>query len=213
MASSGFTRFHAQFNDAQFTATLDVFLAFRTDSFPGTYAAVSTRVSHLVDLFRYRYTDVFHQGVSFIIPVLLAFLQLKCQGNQETPFATHPKTMAVAVSASVLFYLAYSAQFRPCVRRFSPACVGVLRHCMVWLGNLSAASMASVFFADSVRPLLYVLFLLLPAGELLYWLYLKLSVEGSEEFEVDIGRIPGFLNNLSRITAGASLDRRYILPR
>ncbi|KAL0432916.1 UNVERIFIED_CONTAM: hypothetical protein Slati_2625900 [Sesamum latifolium] len=213
MASNGFTRFHAQFNAAQFTATLDVFWAFPTYSFPGTNAAVFTMASHLVDLFHGRYTDVFHQGVSFIIPVLLAFLQLKCQGNQETPFATHPKTMAVAVSACVLYYLAYSAQFRPCVRCLSPACCGVLRHCMVWFGDLSVASTASLFFADSIRPLLYVLFLLLPAGELLYRLYLKLSVEGSEEFEVDIRQIPRFLNNLSRITARASPDRRYILPR
>ncbi|KAL0458840.1 UNVERIFIED_CONTAM: hypothetical protein Slati_0511200 [Sesamum latifolium] len=159
MASNAFTRFHAQFNAAPFTATLDVFLAFPTYSFPGTSAAVFTMVSYLVDLFHHRYSGVFHQGVSFVIPVLLVFLQLKCQGNQETPFATYPKTMGVAVSACVLYYLAYRAQLQPCVRRFSPACGGVLRHCMVWFVDLSVASMASVFFADSVRPFLYVLFL------------------------------------------------------
>ncbi|KAK4421538.1 hypothetical protein Salat_2104400 [Sesamum alatum] len=197
MASNGWTRFHAQFNAAPFTATLDIFFAFPTHSFP----AVFTMASHLVDLFHHRYTDVFHRGVSFVIPVLVALLQLKYQGNQETPFATHPKTMGVAVSTCLLYYLAYNAQLQPCIRRFSPACVGVLRHCMVVFGDLSVASMASVFFADSVRPFLYVLFLLLPAGELLYWVYLRLFVEGSEELEVDIRQIRWFLINLCWITA------------
>ncbi|KAL2242410.1 UNVERIFIED_CONTAM: hypothetical protein Sindi_0359000 [Sesamum indicum] len=216
MASNAYTRFHAQFNATPFTATLDVFLAFPMYSFPGTYPAVFTTVSHLVHLFHLLYTNVFHQGSSLVIPVLLAFLQLKYQGNQENSFATHPKTTGLAVSAFLLYYLAYRVQLRPWAFRFSPACVGVLRHCMEGFVDLSMASMASLLFPDSIRPFLYVLFLWLPAGELLYWLYRKLFVEGNDEFEVYTRQIPvirRFLRNLCGIGVGSSSNRRYILPR
>ncbi|KAL2242409.1 UNVERIFIED_CONTAM: hypothetical protein Sindi_0358900 [Sesamum indicum] len=211
MASNANTRFHAQFNAASF-----VFLAFPMSSFPGTYAAVFTTVSHLVGLFHHLYTNVFNQGFSLVIPVLLAFLQLKYQGNQETPFATHPKTTGLAVSAFLLHYLGYRVQLRPWARRFSPACVGVLRHCMEGFVDLSMASTASLLFADSIRPFLYVLFLWLPAGELLYWLYLKLFVEGNDEFGVYIRQIPvirRFVRKLCGITVSSSSNPRYILPR
>ncbi|KAL2253100.1 UNVERIFIED_CONTAM: hypothetical protein Sindi_0104700 [Sesamum indicum] len=201
----------AQFHAAPFTATLDGFLAFPMYSFPGTYPAVFTTVSHLVHL----NADVFHQGFSLVIPVLLAFLQLKYQGNQETPFSTHPKTTGLAVSAFLLHYLAYRVQLRPWARRFSPACVGVLRHCMEGFGDLSMASMASLLFADSIRPFLYLLFLCRPAVELLWWLYLKLFVEGNE-FEVCIRQIRvirRFVGNLCGITVSSSSNPRYILPR
>ncbi|KAL2242411.1 UNVERIFIED_CONTAM: hypothetical protein Sindi_0359100 [Sesamum indicum] len=210
MASNAYTRFHAQFNAAPF-----VFSAFPMYSFPGTYPAVFTTVSHLVVLFHHLYTNVFHQGFSLVIPVLLAFLQLKYQGNQETPFSTHPKKTGLAVSDFLLHYLAYRVQLRHWARRFSPACVGVLRHCMEGFVDLSMASMASLLFADSIRPL-YVLFLWLPAGEHLYWLYLKLFVEGNDEFEVYtrlIRVIRRFFRNLYGITVGSSSNPLYTLPR
>ncbi|KAL0388003.1 UNVERIFIED_CONTAM: hypothetical protein Sradi_2682100 [Sesamum radiatum] len=110
----------------------------------------------------------FSQSTAWIIPVLLTFLQLKYQGNdQQTPFTTHPKTMIVAVSSSIVYYLAYTWRQRipP-----PPRLAGFADRCLVWSGNVSVASLTSVLFPDSATPFLYALFMLLPAHGLLHWL-------------------------------------------
>ncbi|KAL0377111.1 UNVERIFIED_CONTAM: hypothetical protein Scaly_0828700 [Sesamum calycinum] len=145
----------------------------------------------------------FNQTTAWIIPVLLTFLQLKYQGNdQQTPFTTHPKTMNVAVSSSIVYYLAYTWR-----QRFSGHCrlAAVLsRHCLVWSGYASVASLTSVLLPDSATPYLYCLFLLLPASDLMYWFYNK-HCRGRS--------IQRFLITIWRVVAGSSRELPIILPR
>ncbi|KAI3459796.1 hypothetical protein Pfo_016459 [Paulownia fortunei] len=121
----------------------------------------------------------FNEIIFFIIPTLVNFLQLMYQSSDKNPFATHPNTMGIAVCASSICYLACSGQLTFSVGRFPAACV--CRHCMVWSGNVSVASLASMFAPDSVRPLLYAVSILLSASELLHLLY-KRVLDGRREF-------------------------------
>ncbi|KAK4421544.1 hypothetical protein Salat_2105000 [Sesamum alatum] len=115
----------------------------------------------------------FHQGIMFIVPTLIQFLQCKYQGSENSPFVAHPYTTLVAVGTSLAYFVAFSAI------RLSPA--PVVKHCVVWSGNASVASLASMLFPNSVRPLLWFMCVVLSApDELLRWLY-KRVVEGSKE--------------------------------
>ncbi|CAK9184791.1 unnamed protein product, partial [Ilex paraguariensis] len=41
----------------------------------------------------HRTSPSYYAILTFIVPTLINLLQLKCQGDTETPFETHPKTM------------------------------------------------------------------------------------------------------------------------
>ncbi|KAL8482976.1 hypothetical protein ACS0TY_025873 [Phlomoides rotata] len=131
---------------------------------------------------RIRFINSFNQTIALTIPVLLNFLQLK----KNDPFSTHPRAMRLAVSATVLFYLAYTALLRFPMRRRSAV---IADHFLLSTGNAAVASLASVLLPDSLSPFVFAVFGLLSATELMYWLY-------DEEF--DIGRmwVSIFLDNM-----------------
>ncbi|WMV43577.1 hypothetical protein MTR67_036962 [Solanum verrucosum] len=108
----------------------------------------------------------------FFFTILLNFLQLKYQGNNNTdPFSTHPKTMRVSVTSLVLYCLIYAIKLifsrHYMYRKFSD-------HVMIFFSSLSLASTASVLFPDSVSPVLYFLCFLLSGGEMLLWVFEKI---------------------------------------
>ncbi|KAH6786527.1 hypothetical protein C2S52_006079 [Perilla frutescens var. hirtella] len=109
-----------------------------------------------------------HECLLFIIPTLVGFLQLKYQGGGNgngniNPFLTHPNTMGAAVYAAIIYYLACTAKLT-----FPAAASAAVRRCMVWSGNVSVASLASLFAPDSLRPSFYIISALVSESALLY---------------------------------------------
>ncbi|KAL8486539.1 hypothetical protein ACS0TY_022826 [Phlomoides rotata] len=100
-----------------------------------------------------------HKSISLTLAVLTVFLQLKYQeSGLENPFKTHPYTMAVALWATLVYFVAGSGQICS-----SPA--SVPRHFIVWSGNAIVASLASLFAPDLIRPFLYGAVVLLSGRE------------------------------------------------
>ncbi|KAL8482973.1 hypothetical protein ACS0TY_025870 [Phlomoides rotata] len=97
---------------------------------------------------RIRFINSFNQTIALTIPVLLNFLQLQ----KSNPFSTHPRAMRLAVSATILFYLAYTAVLRFPLRRRSAD------HFLLSTGNAAVASLASVLLPDSLSPFVFCCF-------------------------------------------------------
>ncbi|KAL2506226.1 Uncharacterized protein Adt_21847 [Abeliophyllum distichum] len=159
--------------------------------------------------------NIFHRGfiitardqgtVVFIVPVLGTLMQVKYQGIEKNPFITYSKTMTVAVITLLLYsYLAYGAKLRFDLPDNPPT---YDFHCMVFFGNTAVASLTSIFFPDSIRPFLYLLCVLISAGEFLYWVYRR-------DEHIFTRRIYRFLINLWRsLLAYFSIEHTHILPR
>ncbi|KAI8546643.1 hypothetical protein RHMOL_Rhmol07G0135500 [Rhododendron molle] len=112
-------------------------------------------------------TSSCHGVLAFVIPVLLSLIQLKYQGNQTSPFATHPKSTGFAVVSLLLYCLAYDAEARAISSvpsRPRPTYSWIPARAMAVFGSLSMASLASILFPDSLCPMLCLLWL---AGDLL----------------------------------------------
>lgn len=112
-------------------------------------------------------TSSCHGVLAFIIPVLISLIQLKYQGNQTSPFATHPKSTGFAVISLLLFCSAHDAKARAISSvpsRPQPTYSWIPARAMAVFGTLSMASLASILFPDSLGPMLCLLWL---AGDLL----------------------------------------------
>ncbi|CAA3032005.1 Hypothetical predicted protein [Olea europaea subsp. europaea] len=108
--------------------------------------------------------------VEFIVPTLLAFSQVKNNGIDKSSFITHSTTMNMAIISVLIYaFLAYGMNLRSQNLQGNPPSYPF--HCMVFFGNTAVASLAFIFFPDSIRPVLYVLCVLISAGELLHWAY------------------------------------------
>ncbi|KAF7139433.1 hypothetical protein RHSIM_Rhsim07G0111900 [Rhododendron simsii] len=115
--------------------------------------------------------DSCHTVLAFIVPVLLSLLQIKYQGNQISPFETHPISMVIFVASLLLYCFGYHAKSR------WPTYALVISHGMVAFGSLSVVSLASILFPNSFRPVLYFLYVLVTAAELLKllkWVHRKI---------------------------------------
>ncbi|CAA2978387.1 Hypothetical predicted protein [Olea europaea subsp. europaea] len=125
--------------------------------------------------------------VSFIVPVLITLMQVKYQSVDKTPFITHSKTMNGAVFSILMYsYFAYGAKLRFDLHGNPPT---YAFHFMVLFGNMAVASLASIFFSDSIRPVLYLLCVLISAGEWLYGVY-------NRDEQIFWRKISGFLINI-----------------
>ncbi|KAF7138879.1 hypothetical protein RHSIM_Rhsim07G0111500 [Rhododendron simsii] len=112
-----------------------------------------------------------HTVLAFIVPVLLSLLQIKYQGNQISPFETHPISMVISVASLLLYCLGYHAKSR------WPTYALVVSRGMVVFGSLSVVSLASILFPYSFGPVLYFLHVLFSAAEvpnLLKWVRWKI---------------------------------------
>ncbi|KAF7137791.1 hypothetical protein RHSIM_Rhsim07G0111700 [Rhododendron simsii] len=111
-----------------------------------------------------------HTVLAFIVPVLLNLLQIKYQGNQLSPFDTYPISMVISVASLLLYCFGYHAKSR------WPTYALAVSRVMVVFGSLSVVSLASSLFPDSFGPVLYTLFVLFSAAELLMqfkWVHRK----------------------------------------
>ncbi|KAL8486553.1 hypothetical protein ACS0TY_023299 [Phlomoides rotata] len=110
-------------------------------------------------------TAAIHKSISLTLAILTMFLQLKYQEpGLENPFKSHPYTMAVALWATLVYFVAGSGQIS------SPP-ASVPRHCIVWSGNAVVASLASLFAPDLIRPFLYGAVVLLSGRESIHLLW------------------------------------------
>ena len=100
--------------------------------------------------------------------MLLTLLQVKFQGNAESPFETHPNTVFLAI-ANILFYcLAYDAKLRICEYQQHPSSSSniYIAHnnficcSMAIFGPLSLASILSMLVPERLCPLLFSLAIL-----------------------------------------------------
>ncbi|KAL8479481.1 hypothetical protein ACS0TY_026397 [Phlomoides rotata] len=123
-----------------------------------------------------------------IIALLIAFLQLKYQGNDKTtPFSTHPAAMLVAVSCTTAYYVAYITLL------MFPTFASISHQCLIVSCNVLVASLASVVFPDSVRPFVWAVFVLISATGLLYHKLVEVA-----EFLIRKMRIVPRLLNMNR---------------
>ncbi|CAK9158961.1 unnamed protein product [Ilex paraguariensis] len=106
-----------------------------------------------------------HAILAFIVPVIINLQQLNYQGKDKTPFETHPKTMGVALTSLLLYYILSKAN----LRFSSPVCASILCYGMELFGFLTLTSLASTLFPDSVMPVLYVSFIMFLACDLIQW--------------------------------------------
>ncbi|KAF9679507.1 hypothetical protein SADUNF_Sadunf06G0022000 [Salix dunnii] len=107
--------------------------------------------------------------LAFIVPALLIFLELMCQGKDCTPFDTNAVTMWASLSCLLAYCLTYWAGEMTRVRSFWSQCyVSALRCSNVLFGLLLSASLASICFPDIIKPFFYVLCIMFSMGELLY---------------------------------------------
>ncbi|CAA2953663.1 Hypothetical predicted protein [Olea europaea subsp. europaea] len=144
--------------------------------------------------------------VEFIVLMLLAFLQVKNNGIDESPFITHSMTMYTAIISFLIYaFLAYGMNLRSQNFHGNPPLYPF--HCMAFSGNTVVASLASIFFPDSIRPVLYVLCVLISGGELLYWVYQR-------EEHIFMRHIRRFFNTLWMWSIRYfSMEQTDILPR
>ncbi|KAL8517601.1 hypothetical protein ACS0TY_015742 [Phlomoides rotata] len=156
------------------------------------------------------FINSFNQTIALTIPVLAIFIQLK----DIHPFSTHPKTMHLTVSATILFYLAYTALLRFSLRCRSAV---IAYHCLHSIGNAAIASLASVLLPDSLSPFVFVVFGLLSAVEFRYWLSHELDGVGRLRFfsniwtTFSVGRLR-FFNNMWTSFSDFTGQRQPILP-
>ncbi|KAF7149317.1 hypothetical protein RHSIM_Rhsim03G0062000 [Rhododendron simsii] len=131
--------------------------------------------------------SLYHGIYEFVLPVLISFLKLKYQGLDSTPFETHPKTMFVSIASLLLYSLAYDYELRLISSmRTPPAYANVLLCGAVVLGSLPLVSLASVIFPNSIRPVLFLLYVLFSAGVMVSfrpvqvpWNYIRRSMRGN----------------------------------
>ncbi|KAF7137915.1 hypothetical protein RHSIM_Rhsim07G0112900 [Rhododendron simsii] len=92
-----------------------------------------------------------HTAFVFLISSLFNFLDLKYLVNgTASPFQTHPKTMWVAVSSSLLYCFAYAAELEPRFAQLGRTGMGLF-------GSILSVSLASVLFRNSVSFVLHSL--------------------------------------------------------
>ncbi|CAA2953661.1 Hypothetical predicted protein [Olea europaea subsp. europaea] len=146
------------------------------------------------------------KSVEFIVLMLLAFLQVKNNGIDKSSFITHSTTMYMAIISVLIYaFLAYGMNLRS--QDLQGNRPSYPFHCMVFFGNTAVASLASIFFPDSIRPVLYVLCVLISGGELLYWVYRR-------EEHIFMRHIRRFFNTLWTWSFRyISMGQRDILPR
>ena len=104
--------------------------------------------------------------LTFIIPVLINLIDLKFQKEVDSVFQAHPITTHVAIIGLLVFVLTSGIGFTFHSSHLSHTCAAVLRTTIVCSGSLSLASLASLLFPDSWRPLIYLIYALLSLGSL-----------------------------------------------
>ena len=101
---------------------------------------------------------------TFILQVLLALLDLKFQNEPNFVFQAYPKTIKAAVASLLVFALKVKVDFTFHSCHLSPTCSYLLSTNIMLCGSLLVASLASLLFPNTCRPLIYLIYLLLSLG-------------------------------------------------
>lgn len=199
--SSFLNRIQLHTHFSTISSYLSAFSTFISTQFNSFLSPFTAPISNII---RIRFINYFNQTIALTIPILTNLLQLK----NNSPFSTHPKTMRVSVSTTIIFYVAYTTILRfPLRRRFAD----MADHFLLSIGNASVASLASVLLPDSFSPFIFALFGLLSATELVYWLYQELVTE-DHDYEFDVERMRVFLDNIWTVLSSFTGRPPPILP-
>ena len=126
-----------------------------------------------------------HTILLFTVPALLELLDLLYKDGTTSPFATHPKTMGLAVGCLLAYGIVYGAELNFSSTLYSPA----IRHGMMLFGSMCVASLSSIFFRDSLQWVVYMLYTLLWTAKLL-----------SSLSPLMLNKLPGQVKSLVRPT-------------
>uniref|UniRef100_A0A2C9UK81 Uncharacterized protein n=1 Tax=Manihot esculenta TaxID=3983 RepID=A0A2C9UK81_MANES len=105
-----------------------------------------------------------HAIFAFIVPVLVAFIDIKCQATTKSPFETHPITIKIAIACLLAYCIAYGFELAFCAR-LSQANARICQVTVAIFGSFALASLASILFPDSAQAL-YAFYTFLLVGEL-----------------------------------------------
>ncbi|GMP31467.1 hypothetical protein CsSME_00005667 [Camellia sinensis var. sinensis] len=110
-----------------------------------------------------------HTIFSFLVSLLLNFLQLQYQAQVVSPFETHPTTMLVSITSLTVYCFAYDAELRfSSTAHAMPNYGSVISRVMGLFGSLCLVSLASILCPDSVRVVLCLLYTLFLANQFVF---------------------------------------------
>jgi hypothetical protein len=148
-----------------------------------------------------------HAIFTFIMPVLLCFLEFMYQGKDYSPFDTRPITMWIGLTCVIAYCVVYGVEIS-CAKYFkSPVYASAVRSGAMLFGSLSVASLASILFPDCMQPILYLLCTLFSIWELLYS-----TIWNTMEMESAQHRSVRHTSADARWPVWNSSDQRYRLP-
>ncbi|GMQ04838.1 hypothetical protein CsSME_00050117 [Camellia sinensis var. sinensis] len=143
-----------------------------------------------------------HAILTVLTQMLLAFIQLKFQGQNVSSFETYQKAIWVTTVSLILYCFAYEAEFQ------LPAYSRVIRRGMIVLGSVSSVSLTSIIFPSNGRRVFYLLYALFLASK---------SAMIRHRFQMAWNwvywRIIGYLPREWRRRMGHVENRRDLLPR
>lgn len=104
-----------------------------------------------------------HAILAFIVPILVAFIQIKFPGISvlSSPFETHRNTTIVAIASLLAYCMAVGVSLRfPAWARST-----WYRFSILFLGLLSVASLLSILLPDSWNHVPYIMYIIYVMGE------------------------------------------------
>ncbi|CAL5360772.1 unnamed protein product [Camellia sinensis] len=143
-----------------------------------------------------------HTFLAVLTQMLIAFIQLKFQGQNVSSSEMYQKATRVATVSLILYCFAYEAELR------LPAYSHVIRRGMMVLGSVSSVSLTSILFPGNGRHVFYLLYALFLASE---------SAVIRHQFQMVWNwvyqGIMGYLLREWRRQMGRAGNRRDLLPR
>ncbi|WOG88474.1 hypothetical protein DCAR_0207709 [Daucus carota subsp. sativus] len=125
-------------------------------------------------------------SIGITISVLLDALQIKYQTHSASPFHTHPKAMAIALSTLLIYCFGCDLEdYFSCICHFSSRQTLVYITVLRSLGFISVASFASVVFSTSLMSsvILYLIFAIFFAARLVVsWTQYKTLLENRGDY-------------------------------
>ncbi|KAL3499630.1 hypothetical protein ACH5RR_038723 [Cinchona calisaya] len=158
---------------------------------------------------------------AFVVTVLLGFIQVKYQGKDHSPFETHPKTIFVAISCLLVYFLSCDAKLKLGPSKISAYYACFLEINMAFSGPLLLASLSSFLFPESLCPLIFSLSIFFSICEIsqsqarrvLQWLRAAILDKFSYRIHQQGRRRGGLISvKLPWLPEHAYIDQAIILP-
>ncbi|KAF8020576.1 hypothetical protein BT93_G1111 [Corymbia citriodora subsp. variegata] len=127
-----------------------------------------------------------HTILTFIVPVLINFIEIKYQGKSVSPFDTHPITIFLSIF-NLLLYCSLSLPFVTYLPAFNTACsVHISQFLMMFSFYLSIALLSSLLFQGFSIFLLYMPLMILLYATFMHSLVHKLLYMVKQKIQVVI---------------------------